>query len=464
MIPVAIVGGGISGLTAAYYLSRHGIPSRLYEPRPTLGGLIATERVGGCLAEAGPDSWLAEKSWMRDLIEELGLTGQIIDSQDEQRQTWIVRDGRLHRLPDSMRLLAPTKPWQIAGTRLFGTRTKLRFAAEWFRRPARRDDRSVAAFVGDHFGDEAVEYLAQPMLSGVYGSPPESLSANAVIPQFVYYERQYGSILRGAYRQRHRKQRKPLFESLRGGLGDLVDALARAIAVRCAVVHERVQSVERTSGGWRVLAGGTWTDAAEVVVATPASKAAQLVAEAVPDLSAALGSIRYEPSVVLALTFPAEGFGRTLDGFGLLVPRAEKANVAACTWVNTKFAGRAAPGTVLLRAFLGGEAAHRAMETDDQRVVEVVDRELRGWMGYRPAPITGRIWRWRTAMPQYRPGHAVTLESIASSLDTTPGLHLAGNGYDGLGIPDCVRRSKGIAGRIAAARTEGTRTPTAGSP
>ncbi len=451
MRPVTIIGGGISGLSAAYFLGCRGIPCRLFEQERRLGGLIRTERVGGCTVEAGPDSWLAEKRWMLDLVGELGLADQVVGSDDRRRRTFVVRRGRAVPLPDSMRLLAPARPWQVVTTGLFGAATKLRMAREWFRRPVSLPERSVAEFVRDHFGSEAVEYLAQPLLAGVYGSPPETLSADCVIPQFVEYEREYGSILKAAWKTRDRKApAPPLFLTLRDGMGTLVDALRRKLPENCEVIGQRARELSRSAAGWsvRLDAGSVEADAA--IVATPAHEAGRLLSSADPWLSERLGRIAYTSSVVAGLVYPEDGFGHPLNGFGLLVPRAERATLAACTWVNTKFPNRAGPGKVLLRAFLAGDAAERAATSDDVSLLSKADAELRAWMGLRVAPEASRAYRWIKAMPQYSVGHKARVEQIEDRVRRHPGLHLAGNGYTGLGIPDCVRRSERIAGSIAA--------------
>lgn len=455
MRPVAIVGGGISGLAAAYFLGRAEIPTRLFECRSRLGGIIRTDTLASCRVEAGPDSWLAEKTWMLDLVRELGLGHQVIGSNDARRRTYIVRDGRTVPLPDSMRLLAPAKPWQALTTPLFSPATKVRMALEWFRRPSRQPDRSVAAFVRDHFGSEAVDYLAQPLLSGVYGSPPEALSAQSVIPRFVEYERRYGSILRGTFANRHVKSRLPMFQTLRGGMGVLIDALLSRVEGSCEVVRDRVLGLGRDSEGWSLHLRGGSCAADTVVLAVPAFEAGRLTSSVAPRLARLLAGIEYTSSVVAALIYPRPGFGHALDGFGLLVPRAEQGDVAACTWASTKFAGRSPGDRALLRAFITGSGAERAMAASDGAILRRTDAELRKHMGFQADPIAGAAFRLAKAMPRYGVGHGERQTEIERQLRRLPGLHLTGNGYDGLGIPDCVRRSE----RVAAAIATGTAVP-----
>ena len=445
---VAIVGGGISGLACAYFLGLKGVPSRLYEKRSRLGGMIRTSRLEGCLVEGGPDSWLADKAWMLALVKELGIGNQVIGSNDSRRRTFVVRNGRPVALPDSMRLLAPAKPWQAVTTPLYGTATKIRMALEWFRRPVVNRDRSVADFVRDHFGPEAVEYLAQPLVAGVYGSPPESLSAERVLPQFVEYERRYGSILRGTFRHRKNRSSEPLFLTLRDGMGSLIEALEQRIAGTCEIRRDQVQELRRAPDGWRLALRGGSDAAATVVVATPAHEAARLLSAAAPRLAGLLEGIGYTSSVVAALVYAKPGFRHALDGFGMLVPRAEGGSLAACTWVNTKFDHRASEDRILLRGFLSGEAADRAMASEEDLVLRRTNSELERWMGFRSTPAAGRIYRWKRSMPQYAVGHGDLTKELSERLRSLSGLYLAGNGYDGLGIPDCVRRSERAAERI----------------
>lgn len=446
---VAIVGGGISGLATAYYLGRSGIACTLFEERARLGGLIRTEEAGGCLVEAGPDSWLAEKAWMLELIRELGLGDQVVGSRDEQRRVFVVRDGRLRAVPESMRLFAPAKPWQLATTRLLSVRAKALLATEWLRRPAVFDERSVADFALDHFGSEVLEYLAQPMLAGIYGSPPDRLSADEVIPRLVEYERLHGSVMRGAFRNRHRRPRGPLFQTLRDGLQSLVTRIEDAIRPTCEIVHERALQVTTSGSDWQVRSAGKAGDFKHLVLATPAHEAGRLLGETASGLADLLNRIRYTSSVVTALVYPAADFGHSLNGFGLLVPRREGGSLAACTWVNTKFAGRAPADKILLRAFLAGESADRALRSDSDEVLSEADAELRRWMGFRPSLTTGIVRRWERTLPQYAVGHKDLVVRLEDTARRFRGLHLAGNGYTGLGIPDCIRRSQRIAEDIA---------------
>ena len=455
MRPAVIIGGGISGLSAAYYLSRAGVRPTLIEREPRLGGVIQTETVAGCVLEAGPDSFLSVKPWAMDLIRELGLAGEVIGSNDHLRVTYIRKRGGLVPLPDGLMLMIPTRILPMVWTRLLSWPAKLRMGLEYFRRPLRapRPDCSVAEFVTDHYGAEAVEYLAEPLLAGVYGGDPHKLSVVSVLPRFIELESRYGSLTKGilAERRRAAAQSAPLFRTLKRGLGHLVEALQAATNPAPEVVHGAAEVVERRGDGYGVRINGEWLEAADVVLACQAYQAGALVEGLDPDLAALLASVPYSSSMTIALGYEKAGFPHPLNGFGFLVPKRERWRLVACTWVGTKFSYRVPEGMVLLRCFLGGEEASVLSESDDALSVAVRE-ELREIMGLRVAPVFTRIARWPRSMAQYTVGHQNRVAQIEARLRQTPGLYLAGNAYYGIGIPDCIRMGKQAAERITAQR------------
>ena len=451
---VAVIGGGISGLSAAYFLSKARVPCILIEELPRLGGLIRTDNVDGTLVEAGPDSFIARKPWAMDLIREIGLTDQVIGSQDNARQTFVVRNGRFIPLPSGMLFLAPTKLWPILTTRLFSWRTRLRFAAEYFQRPFTTDkDRSVAEFVREHYGMEADRYLAQPLLAGVYGGSSEKLSASSTLPTLVELERKYGSLTRGILAEQSRQSRNDeggsLFLTMRDGMQQLIDTLAGRIEGSVGRVNATVVGLEWRKPGFRLLlSDGSPIEAEQVITAVPAYRAANLVAALDAELAETLQTIPYHSSITAALLYPRKTFDHPLNGFGFLVPVSEGQSLAACTWVNTKFAHRAAPDAVFLRGFVAADQVERRWEESDEELAGLAHGEISGLMGFHASPRTVRVHRWWQAMPQYEVGHGKKLDAIESRVKNLPGLHLAGNGYTGIGIPDCVHRSRGIVERI----------------
>ena len=455
MRPAVIIGAGISGLSAAYYLSKAGIRATLIEREPRLGGVIRTETVAGCVLEAGPDSFLSVKPWAMDLIRELGLAGEVIGSNDHLRVTYIRKHGGLVPLPDGLMLMIPTRILPMVRTRLLSWPAKLRMALEYFRRPLRapRPDCSVAEFVTDHYGAEAVEYLAEPLLAGVYGGDPHSLSVSSVLPRFIELESRYGSLTKGilAERRRAAAQSAPLFRTLKRGLGHLVEALQAAANPAPEVMHGAAVVVERRGDGYEVRINGEWLDAGQVIVACQAYQAGALVGGLDPLLAGLLASVPYSSSTIIALGYQKAGFPHPLNGFGFLVPKRERRRLVACTWVGTKFSYRVPEGMALLRCFLGGEEASVLSESDQVLVAAVLE-ELREIMGLRVAPVFTRIARWPRSMAQYTVGHQNRVAQIEARLRQLPGLYLAGNAYYGIGIPDCIRMGKQAAERITAQR------------
>ena len=456
---VAVIGGGISGLSAAYFLSKAGVPCTLIEERPRLGGVIHTDNVDGTLVEAGPDSFIARKPWAMELIRDIGLADQVIGSQDHARQTFVVRRGRFIPLPAGLLFLAPTKLWPILTTRLFSWKTRLRFAAEYFQRPSITDkDRSVAEFVREHYGMEADRYLTQPLLAGVYGGSSDKLSANSTLPMFVELERKYGSLTRGILAERAPRSRNEeggsLFLTMRNGMQQLIDTLAGRIEGSVGRVNATVVGLERRKTGFRLLlSDGSPIEVEHVIAAVPAYRAADLVAALDAELAETLRSIPYHSSITAALLYARKTFDHPLNGFGFLVPASEGRNLAACTWVNTKFAHRAALDVVFLRGFVAADQVERRWEESDEELAGLAHGEISGLMGFGASPRAVRVHRWRRAMPQYEVGHRKRLDAIEGRVKNLPGLHLAGNGYTGIGIPDCVRRSRGIVERIVAGVT-----------
>jgi oxygen-dependent protoporphyrinogen oxidase len=446
MNPVVIAGGGISGLATAWYLARAGVRSVLVERRPRLGGVISTETVEGCIVEGGPDSFLAAKPWAMDLIRELGIADEVIGSNDHQRVTYIRRRGRLVALPEGLMMIAPTRIAPIVSTPLFSWPTKVRMGLEWFRRPPRDPrDRSVAEFITEHYGREALDYLAEPLLAGVYGGDPDLLSAQSVLPRFVELERAYGSVTRGVLVEGGRTAGSlgggSLFRTLRGGMSRLVAALSEKLRGPVEVRHGEVEAIEP---GYRARVAGDWIAARAVVLACPAYEAARLVRSLDGELATLLEGVVYNSSMTVALGYDGASIAHPMRGFGFLVPRRERRRLVACTWVGNKFAHRVPEGMALLRCFLGGESAE-----SDEALAAVVGEELREIMGVAAAPRFARVSRWPRSMAQYTVGHAARLAAIGARMERLPGLALAGNGYQGIGVPDCVRSGQEAAARVA---------------
>ena len=453
---VVIIGGGISGLSTAYYLAKRGIGSTLIESRARLGGVIQTEQVDGCIIEAGPDSFISAKPAALELIRELGLAEQVIGSNDYSRKTFVWKRGRLIPLPEGLMMMVPTKIMPLVTTGLLSWGTKLRMGLELLHAPKPHEsDESVADFIEEHYGEEAVDYLAEPLLSGIYGGDPREMSVTAVLPRFVTLSRQYGSLTRGVLAERAKAATNhnapaPLFRTLKGGLQQMIDALTLSIQGKVEMRQARAQAVERAGDGFRVRLDGGWLDAGRVVVACEAHSGAALLAGIDARLAELLGTVGYSSSMTVALGFAAADFPRLPEGHGFLVPKKERRRLMACTWVGAKFPFRVPEGTVVARCFLGGADNAAVLDQPDDAVTAIVLEELQQIAGFRARPKFVRISRWPRSMAQYTVGHPQRLAEIEARVQAIPGLHLVGNAYEGIGIPDCIRMGKRAAEALVA--------------
>ena len=480
----AIIGGGIAGLAAAYELERAravdpSVIYTLFEARERLGGALASDIVGGTVLERGPDSFLTEKPAASELCRELGLGSDLIPSNDVSRKTYILVRNRLIPLPDGLMFLVPTKLVPTALTPLFSVKTKARMALELLHPPRanRNADESVASLVGRHFGTEAVDRLADPLLSGIYGGDASQLSARTVLPRLVEMESQYGSLTRGMLAA-HRKMRakaaasasaapggkpggkpggngsgpapRPIFTTLRGGMQQLVDAIRARLDWAAVRLSTPVNALEKTTNGWLVHSLGAAEFYDSVIMASPAWAAGELLSPVHPTLGAELAGIPYSSSITVNLVYDAAKLGELPDGFGFLVPVSEGRSLLACTFSHRKFLGRTAPGKAVIRAFLGGMRNEALLAESDASLVAIVRNDLIDILGDRVPgigfdPEFTQVTRWRRAMAQYAVGHQDRIRRIHAHLAGLPGLRLVGNAYDGIGIPDCIRL-----GRMAA--------------
>ena len=473
----AIIGGGIAGLEAAYELEQarrtdKNIDYPLFEARARLGGSLSSEIVDGAVLERGPDSFLTEKPAAAELCRELGLGGELVPSNDADRKTYIVVRNRLIPLPDGLMFLVPTKLIPTALTRLFSLPTKIRMGLELLHppRPSNHDE-SVAALVERHFGRETVDRLADPLLSGIFGGDSAQLSARTVLPRLVEMESEYGSLTRGMLAA-HRKMRgasrpanvkggapgafRSIFTAMRGGMQQLIDALTARLDPASMRLFTPVSGIEKTADGWRVEANGATEIYDAVIMASPAWAAGALLGPVDAALGEELSGIPYSSSITVNLIYDEDQIGSLPDGFGFLIPVVEGRSMLACTFVHRKFLGRTPTGKATLRAFLGGMKNEALMAAPDEVLVATVRRELTEILGEEifpreTMPEHTQVSRWPRAMAQYAVGHQERIERIAARVAALPGLKLAGNAYDGIGIPDCIRLGRKAAKELIAA-------------
>jgi len=482
---VAVIGGGTSGLAAAYTLARArqaGAPIEelLIEASPCLGGVVRTETVDGFVVEAGPDSFLAEKPQAAAMARELGLGGDLMGSNDHARRTYILHRGRLLPLPDGLMFLVPTRLWPMVTTPLLPLSTKLAAAWELLSSPTARgdEDESVASFVKRHFGEAMVENIADPLLAGVYGGDSATLSVRSVLPRFWEMERRHGSLTRAtlkAMRQRRAaiqgngqgansggtgvapSRGLPLFMTLKGGLEQLTARMAAHVEKYRIYLRRPVRAVEYAPGGpggtadscsRRFLIAcedGRSYDADAVVLALPANRAGGLLSPLDPRLGELLQGIPYSSSMTVSLGFDEQARASLPPGFGFLVPRKEQRRMLACTFVHAKFHHRAPEGKAMMRCFLGGARDPDVLQLNDEEAVAGVRRELKEILNFAAEPLFFRVHRWPESMAQYPVGHSERIKDIEVRLQNLPGLYLAGNAYSGIGISDCIRTGKASA-------------------
>jgi len=454
-----VIGGGIGGLACAWRLHRGGRDAlTLCEASERPGGVIASPRVDGFLCEAGPDSLIRTKPAGLALIRELGLEDRLIATRPEARGALITRGRALEPVPEGLYLLAPGRWWPFVRSRLLSWPGKLRMAADLVlpRGPSDREE-SLAAFVRRRLGCEALERIAQPMVGGIYTADPRRLSLAATMPQFPEMEREHRSLLL-AMRERVRAQRVAatsagprysLFASLESGLEELVDALLARLDGVDLRIGTAVAGLRRENGVWIATTGnGEAIAARHVILALPAHRAAALLAAPLPALSRALAGIPYAGVATVNLAFRREQVGLLPEAAGFVVPAVEHRRVLACTFVSNKYAGRAPEGTVLLRAFVGGALHGEDLEADDDALVAGVLGELAWRLRIRGNSIFATVHRWPASMAQHVIGHPRRLAAIRAAEARIPGLHLVGNGYEGVGVPDVIAQADAAAAAI----------------
>ena len=467
-----IIGGGISGLSAAHYLQQEVVESGLdievilIEKGSRFGGCIVTEKVDGFTIEGGPDCFLSEKPWTIQICEELGLGDRLLCTNEENRRVFILSSGKLHQLPEGFMLMVPTSITPFLKSSLISLAGKVRMAMDLFLPRKRADEEeSLAQFVKRRLGNEALEKIAEPLVAGIHAGTPETMSLSSTFPRFIQLEEEYRSLILGMlarrrmaaeFAQKRSGPKRTMFMTLLDGMMELTDALKARLDSRSLLSDKKVVRVSRFrdtsfphNPAYEVhLENGETLRADCVVLATPAYVTAELLRDLAGTLSEVLLSIPYVSTATISLAYRQSEIHHPLDGFGFVIPRAEKRKIMASTWTSVKFSHRSPPDFVLLRAFVGGAQKEGLVGTDDDLMIDMVRKELLDIMGITAHPILTRIYRWDKSMPQYMLGHAERLSHMEEELLHYPGLYLTGCAYRGIGISDCIHDGKLTAKKI----------------
>jgi oxygen-dependent protoporphyrinogen oxidase len=449
---IVIIGGGIAGLSAAYYATKS-LPQAqitLIESSDRWGGKVTTDRValgdGQFIIEGGPDTFLATKPYATALCKELGLGERLHGTNPKQKNTYVLHHNKLEPLPDGLAMMIPTNVQAILKSHLVSWVGKARMGID-FVQPAKavNGDESLGAFVSRRLGREAYENLIEPLMSGIYAGDGDQLSLASTFPYLRDLEIKYGSLARGALQMRAQAKgiavqgSRSAFLTPTTGLAEIVEALVKylqtyKVDLRLNTSASRISNIH--SRFLVEFKDGSSLDSGSVVLATPAFISGTLLASLNPTLASVLRSIPYTSTATVSLAYRQNDLQRPLDGYGYVIPRREGRRALACTWTSTKFPHRAPEGYVLLRIFIG--RAGQDIPWNEQDLLALAKEELDLTLGITAEPTLSRVFLWDKAMPQYNLGHPEILKRIEAELQNHPGLALAGNGYRGIGIPDCI--------------------------
>jgi len=457
-----VIGGGIAGLSAAYYAYRN-IPDvhvTLIEAGSQWGGKIITDRVpfddGHFIIEGGPDTFLATKPWGVALCKELGLGERLHGTNPNNKNTYVLNKGRLLPLPDGLAMMIPSDVPSILRSRLISWLGKARMGLD-FVQPAKaiNGDESLGTFVSRRLGREAYENLIEPLMSGIYAGDGDQLSLASTFPYLRDLETKYGSLARGALQMRKQSNGKAVqgsrsaFLTPTTGLAEMVEALVQKLVSSHADLRLNTKVVRITQQymGFDVqLEDGTVLESDFLILATPAYVSGQLLSSLNPQLAFTLQSIPYASTATVSLAYHICDVPRKLDGYGYVIPRREGRKALACTWTSTKFPHRAPEEYALIRVFVG--RAGQDIPWNETELLELAKEELKLTIGVTAEPLIARVFMWDRAMPQYNLGHPERLRRIDDALQHHPDLALAGNGYRGIGIPDCIHSGELAVERI----------------
>ncbi|MCB9896330.1 MAG: protoporphyrinogen oxidase [Planctomycetes bacterium] len=463
---VVVIGGGISGLTAAYRLHKAGARVTLLEASDHFGGVIGSVRHDDCLLETGPDCWASNKPAAMELANELGLGDQIIGTREGVRRSFILHHGALKRLPEGFFLISPMSIKALIKTPILSWPGKFRMALELLKGVRRNEqDESLASFVRRRFGREALDRIAQPMIAGIYTADPEKLSLKATFPAFIEMERKHGSVIK-ALRRRAKGEggkspsggevakaagpRYGLFVTFKGGMSVLPDALKAGLPAESIRPNTRVNALKRQGNGWQIGLDGETLSADAVVLALPAQGSANLLRETDADLADALAAIEYAGAAVVNFVFERAQVAHAMDGIGAVIPAVEKRRIIAFSFSSVKFEGRAPEGKAVIRVFMGGALNPEVADLSSDEQTRVALEELRELVGVKGEPLFSIAGAHPGAMAQYHVGHLERVAKIRELAAAHASLAIIGNGFDGVGIPDCIRNANEAATKLMA--------------
>jgi oxygen-dependent protoporphyrinogen oxidase len=463
---IAVIGGGITGLAAAYRLRELAaarefpLDVNLLERSARCGGALETIRRDGFVIETGADSFISEKRECAGLAARLGLGAELIPTREIYRKTCVVRAGRLVEIPAGFSLLAPAHLGPVFRSALFSPLGKLRIALEPYIATRKSDDdESLDSFVTRRLGREVLDRVAQALAGGIYTADPKRLSMAATMPRFVEMERRHGSVVKGmraaANAQASRNSetsgaRWSMFQSFRNGMATLPETLASRLGASIRKGAE-VVGMSRNGNLWRLaLTDGGSIDADAVICAAPAYAASRIVATIAPAAAKMLGEISYASAATVNLTFRESDFDGPPRAFGFVVPAIEHRRIIAGSFSSFKFEGRAPAGSILARAFVGGEMSREMMRLRDDEMIAAVRDEFRALLGVSATPGIAEVRRWPDSMPQYEVGHLTRVAEIERAVAEIPSFAIAGAAYRGVGIPDCIRSGEDAADAIFA--------------
>jgi protoporphyrinogen/coproporphyrinogen III oxidase len=457
---LAVIGGGISGLSAAYKLHCETKDLQpppeilLFEGSPRLGGCISTYNLDDTILELGPDSFITEKPAALELCKRLGITDRLVETDPKHRRTFVANNNKLVPLPEGFLMMAPTQMLPMLNSPLFTWDAKLRMLTEPFVARAPKDaDESLTQFVERRLGKEVLDKVVQPLVGGIYTADPDKLSIRAALPRMVQLEQQYGSLVKGLSLSKKNKNesgaRYGMFVTFDEGIGVLVNSLVSNLPPGSVRTHSMVSKIRQQGNAWELeFFDGKLMAVDGVVVATSAFHASDIVADLDGTLSSDLSKIDYSSSAVLNLIYRRTDIPHPLNGFGFVVPRTEKRTILACSFTSVKWPDRAPQDKTLLRVFVGGALQPDVYNLADEEIECLMWEDLHTYLGIKALPLLSVISRFPRSMPQYNVGHVGLVEKIDASIAKYPGLALAGNAYRGVGIPDCVASGEAAAAAI----------------